>query len=122
PRPDKYWNLPIINKLKSRRDHCNKGSRRWKKLNKLIQKCFKKMRDQIKDFQHKLSNKLVNNTKANTIIVGDLDVKQMAQVCNNNKKAQKSLNYSTQNTGTLSRFVGFLTYKAQRIGKRVIAI
>ena len=119
-RPDKYW-MPIINKLKSRRDHCKKGSRRWKKLNKLVQKCFKKMRDQTRDFQHKLSNKLVNNTRANTIIVGDLDVKLMAQNKNNNK-AQKSLNYSTQNTGTLSRFVGFLTYKAQRIGKRVIAI
>ena len=32
------------------------------------------------------------------------------------------LNRSTQNQGYLSRFVGFLTYKAQKIGKRVIEI
>ncbi|MFQ6120987.1 MAG: RNA-guided endonuclease InsQ/TnpB family protein, partial [Methanosarcinales archaeon] len=73
--------------------------------------------------QHKLSNKIVNNTKANTIIVGDLDVKKMAQSKKNgNRKAQKSLNRATQNTGTLSRFVRFLAYKAERIGKTIIEI
>jgi putative transposase len=37
----------------------------------------KKSANQRKDFQHKLSRKIVENTKANTIIVGDLDVKEM---------------------------------------------
>ena len=39
----------------------------------------KKKANQVKDFQHKLSKTMVENTRSNTIIVGDLDVKQMAQ-------------------------------------------
>ncbi len=38
-----------------------------------------KKSNQLRDFQHKLSKKMVNNTKANTIIVGNLKVKNMAQ-------------------------------------------
>jgi transposase len=34
-------------------------------------------------------------------------------------KSNKTLNHSMQNTGSLGRFVQFLTYKAQKIGKRV---
>ena len=37
-------------------------------------------------------------------------------------KAHKTLNHSVQNTGYMSRFVEFLTYKAEKIGKRIIRI
>ena len=37
-------------------------------------------------------------------------------------KYQKGLHKSLQNTGTISRFTRFLTYKAELIGKRVIEI
>ncbi len=37
-------------------------------------------------------------------------------------KAQKTLNNSVQNVGFMSRFAEFLTYKAEKIGKRVIRI
>jgi len=74
---------------------------------------MKKKSNQLKDIQHKLSRKIINNTKANTIIVGDLDVKEMAQ----SKRATKGLNRSTQNNGYLSQFVGFLTYKAAQVKK-----
>lgn len=115
PRPDKYWN-PNINKLQSRRDHCLKYSKRWYKLNRIINKLKQKQSNQIKDFQHKLSRKIVDNTRANTIIVGDLAVKNMA------KSKIKGLNRSIQNTGFLGRFVEFLTYKAELIGKKIIRI
>lgn len=65
---------------------------------------------------------MVNNTKSNTIIVGDLNVKEMAQSEIGRRNYGNKLNRSTQNQGYLSRFVGFLTYKAQKIGKRVIEI
>lgn len=38
------------------------------------------------------------------------------------KVKSKKLNRSTQNQGYISKFVGFLTYKAEKIGKRVIEI
>ncbi len=38
------------------------------------------------------------------------------------RNAKPGLNRSTQNNGYISRFVGFLTYKAQLAGKKVIEI
>lgn len=117
PRPDKYWN-PIVDTLQSRRDHCKKGSRKHTHIHHSMTKRTKKRSNQIRDIQHKLSRKMIDNTKSNTILVGDLDVKEMAQ----SKKATKGLDRSTQNNGYLSQFVGFLTYKAALAGKKVIEI
>ncbi|MFX1519626.1 MAG: RNA-guided endonuclease InsQ/TnpB family protein, partial [Promethearchaeota archaeon] len=118
-RPDKYWN-PKIARIQARRDRCKKYSRRWKFFNHIKRKYERKRDAQLKDFQHKLSTKLVNNTKANTIIVGALAVKTMAQSTKVPNFMRAGLNRATQNTGTLGRFVQFLTYKSQRVGKRLI--
>jgi putative transposase len=118
-RPDTYWN-PKIARIQARRDRCKKYSRRWKLFNRIKRKYERKRDHQLKDFQHKLSTKLVNNTRANTIIVGDLNVKGMAQSTKVPIHIHKGLNRATQNTGTLGRFVQFLTYKSQRVGKRLI--
>lgn len=101
-----------------RRDHCRKGSNRWKHLHKAMSKRKKKCSNQIRDFQHKLSRKMIDNTRANTIIIGDLNVKEMPK----SEKATPGLNRSTQNNGYISRFVRFLTYKAKLAGKKVIEI
>ncbi|MFX1518814.1 MAG: RNA-guided endonuclease InsQ/TnpB family protein [Promethearchaeota archaeon] len=118
-RPDKYWN-PKIARVQARRDRCKKYSRRWQFFNRIKRKYERKRDAQLKDFQHKLSSKLVSNTKANTIIVGALTVKAMAQSTKVPKYMRSGLNRATQNTGTLGRFVQFLTYKSQRVGKRLI--
>ena len=84
PRPDNYWNTKI-DAAKSRRDQCigvKKGStksRRFLRIARAVTKMSRKKANQVKDFQHKLSKTMVENTKANTIIVGDLNVQQMAQ-------------------------------------------
>jgi putative transposase len=126
-RPDLYWKKPLAI-LQLRRDHCKKkdgrkkkcktNSKNWSRFNNLKRKCEIKCSNQLKDFQHKMSKKIVNNTKANTIFVGDLDVKNMTK----SKQANRSLNRSTQSTGYLARFTQFLTYKAEKIGKKVIKI
>jgi len=163
PRYDLYWN-PIIDEIQSRRDHCRKEttkekiiieyvdkkgkkkekeiekknaevSNKWVRLNDTKKKCHTKCSNQIEDWQHKKTKKMVENTKSNTIIIGDLNVKEMAQsgikIDVKDKDSgetkiidvrSKKLNRSTQNQGYLSRFVGFLTYKAKKIGKRVIEI
>ena len=116
-RPDKYWQKPIET-LQSKRDHCKKYSIKWKKLNALHNKCKRKSANQMKDFQHKLSRKIINNTKANIILVGDLSPKQMCK----KERCKKGLHRSVHNSGFLGRFVGFLTYKAKLAGKRVVEI
>ncbi|GAH24743.1 unnamed protein product, partial [marine sediment metagenome] len=122
-RPDKYWQKKIQS-IQSRRDHCKKGSRKYNILNNNLKFMKKKSANQIKDFQHKLSRKIIDNTKANTIIVGDLSIKDMSKKKKgkSNHKGTRGLNRAIQNTGTLGRFVRFLTYKAELIGKRVIEI
>ncbi|MBU4502045.1 MAG: transposase [Nanoarchaeota archaeon] len=116
-RPDKHWEKTIT-EIQSRRDHCKKESRKWNKLHKILAKCKRKSTNQLKDFQHKLSRKIIDNTKANTIVVGKLETKKLSQ----KNKYAKGLNKSLYNTGNISRFVRFLTYKAKLIGKRVIEI
>lgn len=120
-RSDQYWNTRI-DSIKSRRDHCKKGSERWDRLHKTYRKMEAKKSHQIKDFQHKLSKKMIENTKANTMIVGDLNVKSMARSKKVTGKKKRSMNRSTQNQGYLSGFIGFLTYKAELRGKKVIRI
>jgi len=122
-RPDKYWQKKIQS-IQSRRDHCKKGSRKYNILNNNLKFMKKKSANQLKDFQHKLSKKIIDNTKANTIIVGDLSIKDMSKKKKgkSNHKGTRGLNRAIQNTGTLGRFVRFLTYKAELIGKRVIEI
>ncbi|MGC9777925.1 MAG: hypothetical protein HZR80_01625 [Candidatus Heimdallarchaeota archaeon] len=69
-----------------------------------------------------MSKKIIENTKANTIIIGDLQVKQMSKSEQRDMKNTKSRHRTQHNTGCLSRFAGFLTYKEKLVGKKVIKI
>ncbi len=122
-RPDKYWQQHV-QLLQHRRDHCLKNSRRYRLLCQRLRGIHRKCANQTKDWQHKQSKNLLQNTKANTIIVGDLSVKKMVSNKKKNQKHKytKSLNRGVQNTGHLGRFIELLTYKAKLVGKRVIVI
>ena len=125
-RADLYWKSKNEN-VQSKRDHCKKFSKKWHFYNDKLKKQKRKLANQMKDFQHKVSKKIVENTRANTIVIGDLDVKKMAKHKKDTgnprrNKANKTLNYSLQNTGSMGRFARFLTYKAKLAGKRVIEI
>ncbi|MCK5159862.1 MAG: transposase, partial [Candidatus Heimdallarchaeota archaeon] len=89
-RVEKYWQ-PKIEEIQSKRDHCKKYSNKWHWFNDKMWKMIKKQANQRKDFQHKVSKKIVENTKANTIIIGDLNVKVMSRSLKGDKKNVKSL-------------------------------
>lgn len=116
-RPDKYWESKI-QKIQSRKDHCKQNSRKWQLLNKNMIRMKRKSSNQLKDFQHKLSRKVINNTRANTIVLGKLETKKLSH----KNKYAKGLHRSLHNTGNISRFIRFLTYKARIAGKRIIEI
>ncbi|MFX0061467.1 MAG: RNA-guided endonuclease InsQ/TnpB family protein [Candidatus Hermodarchaeota archaeon] len=120
-RPDKYWHSKVQS-LQQRRDHCKKGSRRWRKFHQRLLTIQRRSANQTKDWQHKQTLHLLKNTRANTLIVGDLSVKQMTQSTNKPKQARKGINRAVQNTGHLTRFIELLTYKAQKLGKKIIVI
>ena len=120
-RVDKYWQQKIT-EVQFKRDHCKKFSKRWYWYNDKLSKMIRKQANQQKDFQHKTSKKMVENTKANTIIIGDLNAKEMSHKEKGDKKNDKSRHRSMQNSGSIARFARFLTYKAQKVGKKVIWI
>ncbi|NPE31465.1 IS200/IS605 family element transposase accessory protein TnpB [Methanococcoides sp. SA1] len=120
-RPDKYWE-PKIHQIQSRRNHCLKKSRKWKLLNKNLKKMKRRSSDQLKDNQHKITKRIIENNDANVIIIGKLDVKQMASSKPDDKKYDKSTHRGTHNSGHMGRFAQFLTYKAENAGKRIIRI
>ena len=120
-RVDKYWQ-PKIEEVQSKRDLCKKFSNKWCWFNDKLSKMIRKQTNQQRDIQHKISNKIVENTKANTIIIGDLNSKVMSRKKKGDKKNDKSRHRSMQNSGSIARFARFLTYKAQKVGKKVIRI
>ncbi len=121
-RPDKYWK-PQLAEVQAKRDRCKKNSWRWRKYHRKLRRMQRKSSNQIKDFQHWVSNKIVKNIKANTLIFGKPEVKRMAQhQRSGGNKATRTLHYALQNTGSISRFIELVTYKAQRKGKKVILV
>jgi len=121
PRINEYWQ-PKISELKSKRDHCIKFSNKWHWYNDKLKKIINKQAHQVKDFQHKVSNKIITNTQANTILIGDLKVTEIHPKEKGNKKIDRTMRRNQLNSGNISRLARFLTYKAQKIGKKVIRI
>ncbi|MFX1319892.1 MAG: RNA-guided endonuclease InsQ/TnpB family protein [Promethearchaeota archaeon] len=125
-RPDLYWRKKL-REVQSRRDYCQKSSKKWHFYHRKWKKMYRKLANQMRDFQHKISKVVITNSRAHTFIIGNIAVKSMAQRRRTSEgrrrcKAIRTLNHSIYNTGLLGRFAQFLTYKALNVGKRVIRI
>lgn len=99
-----------IAKIQQKRSKTKKGSNRNKKLKKVLNKCYYKKTEQIKQTLHIQSKKLVN-MNYNTIVIGDLTVKKLmdSKGINKNKKGiRKSFHQSN-----INMFLQFLGYKCQ---------
>jgi putative transposase len=100
-------------KLNSRIDgRMKKGSRRRKKLIHSKQKQLKKIKNQIKDIEHKSTTRLISTLHANgvqTVVIGDVrDIRQDNDVGHtNNQKIHQWSHGSVRHK---------LTYKAERLG------
>ena len=104
----KYFDKKI-NKIKSRMDKkCKKGSRKFRRLSKVVQRLYSVKNRKINDFQHKVSRNL--SSKYNTIVVEDLNVKEMSE----GKKT--GLNREIRNA-KLSSFIDKLCYKVEQLIK-----
>ena len=102
--------------LNSRIDgRMKKGSRRRKKLIHSKQKQLKKIKNQIKDIEHKSTTRLISTLHANgvqTVVIGDVrDIRQDNDVGHtNNQKIHQWSHGSVRHK---------LTYKAERLGMDV---
>jgi putative transposase len=103
--------------LQSKIDIKKKFSNNWKKIKNRFNKISRKITNKNKDFQHKASREIIDICTGNNIgclIVGDIKTKKL--VTRGRSPQERGKNKSTQNRGTLSRFKGFLEYKAKNLG------
>jgi len=76
----------------------------------------------FKGFSSYTFPKTVDNTKTNTLIIGNLEAKEFAQSNKQKRKRKCSQNRSSQNHDYLFRSIGFLAYKRRLVGKYLIEI
>lgn len=101
--------------LQSKVDTLKSGSRKHKKYSRNLKKTNLRKSNKQKDFQHKVSKKIVELCQKNSItnlIIGDIKTKKLSK----SKVVNRHLNRSSQNEGTLSRFKTFIVYKAKEVG------
>jgi len=85
-----------------------KGSKNRNKQRLKVAKQHQKVSNQRKDFQHKLSRKIVDDNQVSMIFVEDLNVRGMLK----NRKLAKHIS-----SVAWGQFLRFLEYKAHRAGK-----
>lgn len=90
---------------------CEKGSRNYQKQRKKVALCHERIRNQRKDFQHKLSRRLADEYDA--IAVEDLNMKAMSR-CLNLGKGIMDNGYS--------QFVNMLSYKLEELRKKMVKV
>lgn len=90
-----------------------KKSINYNKRKKMVSNIHEKIKNQRKDFQHKLSHELVYKSQDTTFVLETLSVKNMVK----NRKLAKSIS----DCGW-SSFVDMLKYKSKYVGKNVIQI
>lgn len=110
----KYYSK-IINEIKSKQSKKNKYSNKWKSLQKRKKFFYNKKNSQIRQTLHIQSKQLLD-MNYNTIIIGDLRVKQLMEL-EKNKCSKVSRSFGNSN---VSMFVDFLIYKALNKNTNVV--
>ena len=90
---------------------CKKGSRNYEKQRKRVAKCHSKVRNQRKDFLHKLSRDIADSY--DVVAVEDIDMKAMSQALHFGK--------SVMDNGYGS-FREMLAYKFEKQGKKLVKV
>lgn len=90
-----------------------KGSKNRAKARIRVAKVHERIANKRKDYLHKVTAKIVNDSQVNTIAVENLNVNGMVK----NHKLSKAIADASWGT-----FTGYLKYKANRIGKGYIEV
>ena len=90
---------------------CQRGSRNYDRQKRLVALCHEKVRNQRKDFQHKLSRRIAEQYDA--VAVEDIDMKAMSSGLHFGKNVMDN---------GFGQFREMLSYKLEDRGKRLIVI
>lgn len=98
-------------------------SREREKAKKILNKVYTKVSNQRKDFNHKLSRKLINEN--DIIVIEDIKIKQLKEKNlkeNENQIIKKENINRTYDDIAWGQFTQFLKYKAENAGKILIKV
>ena len=111
------WYNHQLDKIRSKRDKCQKKSRRYIHLSKVYKRVAQKKRNKQRDSLHKASHLIAHKLVERTVVVGDLSQRQM--VMKEHQERNKHLNRAVFNDWGLYTFTQMLTYKCQLYGKEL---
>lgn len=109
------WYNKQLDKIRSKRDKCKKGSRRYKHLSQVYKRVSQKKRNKQQDSLHKASHLIAHKLVERTVVVGDLSQRQM--VMKEHRERNKHLNRAVFNDWGLYTFTQMLIYKCHLYGK-----
>jgi putative transposase len=114
------WYNKQLDKIRSKRDRCQKGSKRYKRLSNTSARVSEKKRNKQRDSLHKASHLICHTLVERTVVVGDLSQRQM--VTNAHQQRNRYLNRAVYNDWGLSLFVQMLVYKCVLYGKELVIL
>jgi putative transposase len=114
------WYNRQLDKIRSKRDRCKKGSRRYKHLSQVYKRVSERKRNKQRDSLHKASHLIAHKLVASTVVVGDLSQRQM--VMKEHQEKNKQRNRAIYNDWGLYTFMQMLTYKCQLYGKELVIL
>jgi putative transposase len=114
------WYNRQLDRIRSKRDHCQKKSRRYLHLSQVYQRVAERKRHKQWDCLHKASHLIAHRLVASTVVIGDLSQRQMVTKAHQEKNRYR--NRAVFNDWGLYRFVRMLDYKCQQAGKKLEVI
>jgi len=114
------WYNKQLDKIRSKRDRCKKGSRRYKHLSQVYKRVSEQKRNKQNDSLHKASHLIAHKLVERTVVVGDLSQRQM--VMKEHRERNKHLNRAVFNEWGLYTFIQMLLYKCQLYGKDLVIL
>jgi putative transposase len=111
------WYNRQLDKLRSKRDRCQKRSRRYIHLSRVYQRVSERKRNKQRDCLHKASHLIAHRLVESTVVIGDLSQRQMVTKAHQEKSRHH--HRAVFNDWGLYGFVQMLEYKCLHAGKRL---
>ncbi len=114
-----YSTYKLIDRLLSERDTKEKGSYRWRRLNRRIKKLFSKINSRTRTYLHAIAKRiLADHPGVREFRIGDWE-KQDTLADTGYKFVNRRINRAVQNNNPVMKLIGFLSYKAILKGQAV---
>jgi putative transposase len=115
------WYNRQLDKIRSRRDRCQKKSRRDIHLSQVDQRVSEHKRNKQRDCLHKASHLIAHRLVESAVVIGDLSQRQLVMKAHQEKYAQqrRRLHRAIFNDWGLYRFAQMLEYTCLRYGKEL---